>query len=105
MNVRASQTPSKGPGKSRTHKLVHHRAYERFLVTKVDSNAMNGVASHEETCSQSGLDDAFGGHPDMIAEIVRTDAGGDIVWRQEATPKIVKRQRWKKTRACERKCH
>lgn len=30
----------------------------------------------------------------MIAEIIRTDASGHIVWRQQATPKFVKRQRW-----------
>lgn len=30
----------------------------------------------------------------MIAEIVCTDTGGHIVWRQEAAPKLVKRQRW-----------
>lgn len=45
-------------------------------------------------CSQSRLDNALGGHPNVITKIVGAYARNYIVWRQDATPKLVKRQRW-----------
>lgn len=44
--------------------------------------------------SQARFDDPLGRHPDVITEIVCTDPRGHIVWRQEAAPKVMKRQRW-----------